>query len=158
MGLNTCTPRPDLAPTSPRAGGRPQKSTSPPAPLPYGGEVELEPKNDHRHNHSQVAPGATSNQGAANDQTQTQKTTLVHPRLAPLAHPRFPTSIHPRITQQGPDQTQPLPPLRSTTQGQLRHQERRSLQRHTQAQEHHPDCLTLPLPLVAAHPLEVRRG
>lgn len=52
---------PHLAPTSPRRRGRPQKSTSPLAPLPYGGEVELAPNWRPRQS-TQVAPttGATS--------------------------------------------------------------------------------------------------
>lgn len=41
------TTSPHLAPTSPPARGRPQNSTSPLAPLPYGGEVELEPNTPH---------------------------------------------------------------------------------------------------------------
>lgn len=56
----TQRPRPHLAPTSPHLPGRRQKSTSPLAPLPYGGEVDLAAAGDLHNNTLQLAPGATS--------------------------------------------------------------------------------------------------
>ena len=52
----TQRPRPNLAPTSPHRPGRRQKSTSPLAPLPVGGEVELAATGDHPHNHHPPRP------------------------------------------------------------------------------------------------------
>lgn len=54
--------RPMVAPTSPHPPGRPQNSTSPLAPLPYGGEVELIATDELNNAPTQVAPGARSKQ------------------------------------------------------------------------------------------------
>lgn len=51
---------PHLAPTSPQVGGRPHRSTSPLAPYPRGGEVELS-RHDEQDQPPHIAPplGAT---------------------------------------------------------------------------------------------------